>query len=228
MGKASLDRAVCALKAGKPIVVFDSAKREAEADIMVHAKFASASVLAMLRKDAGGLVCLATGGKIAKKLGLPYLSDAYAKMGLGKLVYSKTKYGDKPAFSISVNHRGTYTGITDNDRSLSAREFEKIASGVLERAEFGEAAAGKWGRKKFEEDFKAPGHLQLLIGKSLKERKGHTELGLALCERAGLSPAILMCEMLGKGSALSVQKAKEYAKKKKIVFIEGREICGKE
>lgn len=226
MGEASLDRAISALRAGKPIVVFDSAKREREADIMVHAKFASAKMLRMLRTNAGGLVCLATNGKIAKKLGLPFLSDAYAKMGLGKLVYSKTKYGDKPAFSISVNHRGTYTGITDNDRSLSAREFEKIAAGILGRAELGEIAAGKWGRKKFEKNFKAPGHLQLLIGKSLEERRGHTELGLALCENAGLSPAILMCEMLGKGKALSRENAMRYAKRKKIVFIEGSEIIG--
>ena len=76
--------------------------------------------------------------EVAKKLGLPFLADAYAKMGFGKLVYSRTKYGDKPAFSISVNHRGTYTGITDNDRSLSAKEFGKIAS-------------GKGGKKEFEE-----------------------------------------------------------------------------
>ncbi|VVB58426.1 3,4-dihydroxy-2-butanone 4-phosphate synthase [Candidatus Anstonella stagnisolia] len=228
MEKSSLERAISVLRAGKPIVVFDSAKREREADIMVHAKFASAKMLRMLRTDAGGLVCLATKGEVAKKLGLPFLADAYVRCGLGKLVYMKTKYGDKPAFSIAVNHRGTYTGITDNDRSLSAREFEKIAAGILGRAEFGKIAAGEWGRKEFEKEFKAPGHLQLLIGKSLEERRGHTELGLALCERAGLSPAILMCEMLGKGKALSNGKAKAYAKKNKIVFIEGSEIYGKE
>jgi len=213
-GSANLAQAVASLRKGRPVVVFDSAKREREADIMVHARFASAQKLMMLRKDAGGLVCLATSAKVAQEMGLPFLSDAYQKAGLARLLYARTKYGDKPAFSISVNHAGTYTGITDNDRSLSAREFARVAG------------MGSWKGKEFQKNFRAPGHLQLLIGKSLQERKGHTELGVHLCSLAGLPPAILMCEMLGKGNALSREKAIAYAKKKGLAFIEGKEIMG--
>lgn len=213
MENSALEKAVLALRKGKPIVVFDSQKREREADIMVHAKFASAKTLCMLRKDAGGLVCLATDMKTAKKLGLPFLSDVYGKIGLGKLAYLKTKYGDKPAFSIAINHKGTYTGITDCDRALSAGEFAKIA------------AKKTGGKREFAQNFRAPGHLQLLIGRDLRERKGHTEIGVRLCGLAGLAPAILMCEMLGEGKALAFGKAKKYAKERGLAFIEGKDVA---
>ncbi|VVB66107.1 3,4-dihydroxy-2-butanone 4-phosphate synthase [Candidatus Gugararchaeum adminiculabundum] len=213
-----VDEAIAALRAGKPIIVFDSGEREREADLMVHAQFAGPDKIELLRKDGGGLICLATDRNVAEKLSLPFLTDFYSEKGnetLKKIVYNKTQYGDKPSFSITINHNDTYTGITDDDRSMTAREFAKLTA---------DAQNGKEIREKFERDFKAPGHLHLLIGKTLAERKGHTELALELCRRAKLPPAMLLCEMLGKGKALSVEQAREYAKKNGIPFVVGREL----
>ncbi len=214
---ANVIKAVEALKQGLPVVVFDSGSREGEADIMLHASFASPQGIRMLRSNAGGLVCLATDKLVAEKIGLPLLTDVYEgheSWAVKNIVYNLTKYGDKPAFSIGINHKDTFTGITDNDRSLTAREFAKVA---------GMANGGA--RAAFESGFKAPGHLQMLIGSGIGKRKGHTELGLELCRLAGLSPAILMCEMLGEGKALPKKEAMEYAKKNGIAFLEGKEIC---
>lgn len=208
-----LAAAIQSLKAGRPIVVFDSVEREGEADIMVHARFATAAAIRLLRKDGGGLICLATNAAVAKKLQLPFLTDLYSEDRLlRRLVYKKTKYGDKPAFSVSINHKNTFTGISDIDRALTSKEFAKI----LEKEET---------RSYFVKNFRIPGHLHLLIGRRLKERRGHTELAMALVELAGLTPAILMCEMLGEnGQALNGKEAERYAKRRGFIFIEGKEV----
>ncbi|MBM3229250.1 3,4-dihydroxy-2-butanone-4-phosphate synthase [Candidatus Parvarchaeota archaeon] len=216
--------AIEALRDGRPILVFDFEGREGEADIIVHASSATPDIIAMMRQDAGGLVCLATDNRVAKKIGLPYLADLYSKNSnplLRKIAYGKTRYGDKPAFSVSINSVKAFTGITDNDRAMTAKAFAKVA----------ESANGM--KKEFEGGFKSPGHVQLLIGKGLKHRKGHTELSLELARKAGLAPAVLLCEMLcnsggkcgrGCGKALAKKEADEYARKNRLVFIEGRDI----
>src|SRR3712207_9558242 len=68
--------------------------------------------IATMRKDAGGLVCLAVANEIISKLGLVYMHDIIADMGkvnpiFLKLTEGRTNYGDKPSFSIAVNHSST-------------------------------------------------------------------------------------------------------------------------
>jgi 3,4-dihydroxy 2-butanone 4-phosphate synthase len=125
----------------------------------------------------------------------------------------KTAYGDKPAFSIPINHKNVYTGITDNDRALTMREFAKVAATC--------------DRSRFLSSFYTPGHLFLLIGRGIEKRKGHTELSLELAKQAKLPGTMILCEMLGKGKALPKAKVKSYCKKNKIEFIEGSDIYGK-
>lgn len=211
MGK--LEDAASALGKGGFIVVYDGDSREGEADLMFHPSFSAPEKIERLRKEAGGLICLAIGAEGAKKLGFPFFTEIMRKAGLENISCRKTAYGDEPAFALPVNSKMVYTGITDNDRALTIREMEKT---IL----LGDA------KKEFEKNFYAPGHVFILVGRGIENRKGHTELGLELAKKSGLSESIVMCEMLGKGRALAKKDAMGYAGKNGFPFIEGREIYG--
>ncbi len=198
------------LKSGRMILIYDGDEREGEADLIIGAKYASPEVIERLRKDAGGLICAAINLDDAKKAGLPFFTDMLEKLELKRISCKQTAYGDKPAFSLPVNHCNVYTGITDNDRSLTMRKIDESCERGMEG---------------FNEEFYSPGHVFLLIGRGLENRKGHTELALEMGRRAGLKVMVL-CEMLGSGKALSKGQAREYAKKNNLVFIEGKDITG--
>jgi len=197
------------LKKGSMVVVYDGDEREGEADLMFHASFATPEKIMKLRKDAGGLICLATDKETAEKLELPFFADFVCadNSPVKGMRCTKTAYGDKPAFSISINHKKVYTGITDNDRALTISSFEKIDS-----------------KDKLIDEFYTPGHVFLLISSGIENRKGHTELSIELSKKAGLSPAMVLCEMLDFGKALNKEKAKKYAEDNGFVFLEGKEI----
>ncbi|MFH1258150.1 MAG: 3,4-dihydroxy-2-butanone-4-phosphate synthase [Candidatus Micrarchaeota archaeon] len=210
-----LQSALAALRKGRMIIVHDGNHREGEADLMVPAQFATPDKISTFRKDGGGLICFATDKKTRKRLGMSFLAETFRNSPnsvLRKLVISRTPYGDESAFSVSINHRGTYTGITDNDRSKTIGEMAKLI------AKKGNIS------KEFAANFYVPGHVPLLFARDLRERKGHTELAVRLCELASLPPAMLICEMLGNGNALSFEDAKKYAKKHKIPILEYSEI----
>jgi len=79
-------------------------------------------------------------------------------------------------------------------------------------------------KSKFYEEFISPGHVPILLGRGLSNRKGHTELSLALAELNSLRPATVIAEMLEEGGALSVDKAARVAEKMGTVLIESEEI----
>jgi 3,4-dihydroxy 2-butanone 4-phosphate synthase len=211
----NLTNALDALRNGKIIAVYDSDEREGEADLIFHAKFATPDKIEIMRKDAGGLICLAVSGEIAERLGLEFYSDVFsrAKSKLASMDCKKTAYGDKPAFSIPINHKEIYTGITDNDRSLTIRKFAEL----VDRKDSGAT---------FQTNFYTPGHVFLLIGRGIEKRRGHTELSLELAKRAGITGTMVLCEMLGKGRALPKEEVQKYCKKNGIEFLEGRDIYG--
>ncbi|MBI2676026.1 MAG: 3,4-dihydroxy-2-butanone-4-phosphate synthase [Candidatus Aenigmarchaeota archaeon] len=212
---SNVKRALIELKEGKMIVLYDEDKREGEADLIFHAASVNPEKIETLRRHAGGLICLAIGKNIAERLNLPFISDVLASnQTAAKMIVKKTAYGDKPAFSIAINHKSVYTGIPDNDRALTIREFAKIIN-ENNRIE-----------GKFVNNFYTPGHVFLLIDRGLEVRRGHTELSIELAKRSGLSEAMVLCEMLGEGKALSKKAAMEYAKSRNLVFLEGREIYG--
>lgn len=208
-----IEGAVESLKAGNMIAIYDGDEREGEADLIFHAGFAAPEKIETLRKDAGGLICLALDKKYAESIGLPFFTEYLSKAGgtLEKLECKKTAYGDPPSFSIPVNHKKVYTGITDNDRALTIREIEKLVESENPK-------------KSFVDNFYSPGHVFLLVGRGLENRKGHTELALELAKRAEMSGAMVLCEMLGKGKALSKKDAQKYAEDNNLVFLEGVDI----
>ncbi|QLG48848.1 3,4-dihydroxy-2-butanone-4-phosphate synthase [Natrinema halophilum] len=199
------------LRAGEPILVHDAADREGETDLIYHADAVSPMAVARLRNDAGGLVCVALGHDIAEAFDLPFYSDAIDHPATAD---HELGYDDRSSFSLTVNHRDTYTGITDEDRSTTIQAL-------------GEAAGSPDGTA-FAEEFRVPGHVHLLKAAPdlLAQREGHTELGVALADAADLTHAVVVCEMLDDetGEALSPADAKDYADRYGFVYLEGGEI----
>jgi len=221
---SNLTDAIAALRRGEFVMLHDSKSRENEVDMVVGAEFVTPSHVAKMRRDAGGLLCLAVGHDVARKLGLLYMHDMMHMLKdvnpmLAKLANGKSPYGDKPAFSIAINHKETYTGITDYDRALTIAEMARICS---------ESLNGHDTREDFAARFRAPGHVPILIASEglLSERLGHTELTVYLAELAGVTPAAAICEMLDGATyrALSIDHALQYARENNITVIEGSEL----
>jgi len=173
------------------------------------------SIQDIMRKDAGGLICVAIDAASSKRLSLPFAVDMLKKAGNPLLFCMGNKcmkYGDKPAFTISINHLKTFTGITDNDRAKTIREFGKLI-------------ARKGGKNDFKRNFRAIGHVFLLSSRGIKNRRGHTELSVALAELGGFAQAMVLCEMLSdSGHAATGKEAERYARKHGYTFIEGKEV----
>jgi 3,4-dihydroxy 2-butanone 4-phosphate synthase len=215
--------AIKELKRGNPVLIYDSPSRENETDIAVASQFITPDKIRMMRKDGGGLICTTVSYNAAVALGLDYLVNIYKKSGLdvlGLLEPSDIKYENRiPTFSITINHRHTYTGISDNDRAFTISEFSKIVA----KAESGEDSV----KDEFGSKFRSPGHVSLLISSKLllEERFGHTELSTYLAYAAGIVPTVTIVEMLSdNGTSLPKCDAEKYAKGHGLVFIEGKEI----
>ena len=213
------------LRKGNFVLVHDSAGRENETDMVLAAERVLPEHIARMRTDAGGLICVALGRAFAEKLELPYLSDI-CELGENKyplLSYlrpGKLGYDAHSAFSISVNHRKTFTGISDTDRALTVSELGAFARDTSKEA-------NRYVMKKeFGNNFRSEGHVHLLISSGLGERKGHTELSMALMDKAGLAPAAAICEMLDSTThkALQTGEAIDYAKRNGLVYLEGADI----
>ena len=220
-----LARALRELASGRPVLLYDLDGREEETDMVVAGQAATPEVVSLLRREAGGLICLAIPSKVAKGLGLPYLHEVMRECGsktLRDLSQSAPPYGGYPAFSITVNHADTYTGITDRDRSKTITELSALV-GRIHR----EPMSNGWSDE-FVAKFRSPGHLHLLIGSDLSSRKGHTELSLRLAELAGLDPAMTICEMLDARThrALAKTDAAAYARKHRLTLVDAEEVLG--
>jgi len=213
----SLESGLQSLKRGEFVLLFDSAGRENEIDMVVAAEFATPEHVARMRQNAGGLLCIAIDNGFASSLGLRYMHEILSESNMPnkEMIMGLAPYGDHPTFSISVNHYQTYTGITDNDRSLTIREMSNLYN-------------VDYRRKKFNSSFKAPGHIPLLIASKglLNSRQGHTEMSVYLAHIAALTPVTAICEMMDSETytALSLEKAEKYAKQNGIPLIDGKEL----
>lgn len=221
---SSIQDAVRALKRGKFVLIHDGAGRENEIDMVVAAEHITPEHISDMRNHAGGLVCLAISFETARKLNLMYMHDIMQYISsvnpiFSRLIAGRSPYGDKPSFSISINHRDTYTGITDIDRALTILKMSEICKKIGQNPKQIE---------KFASNFRSPGHTPILIASKglLHERKGHTELCIYLMQLAGLVPAVTICEMMDSSThmALTLDKAKEYARKIQAPIIESSQL----
>jgi 3,4-dihydroxy 2-butanone 4-phosphate synthase len=166
--------------------------------------------------------------RISEKHGLPFLADLYYKEGgrwpiLKELIPNDIPYDTKSSFSLTVNHRRTFTGITDRDRALTIREFSRLSEEVMDPAITNVRAQRLLGQS-----FRAPGHVPICSSSRevLKTRKGHTELSVALLSLAGISQVAVGSEMMSNddGRALPREEARKYAVENDLVFLEGKQI----
>lgn len=213
-----IDAALRALASGEFILIYDFDSREGETDFAIRADAVTPRHICQMRRDGGGLICTAIHPFAAQRLGLPF---AYELLNGSRVV---EQIGDVPydarnrsSFSIWVNHRSTYTGITDRDRATTinaiAEEVKRSLNG---------------GGEDFARHFRAPGHVAILRAADglLDQRCGQTELSVALAIGAGITPSVAICEMLDDetGLALKKEKAMRYAEERGLVFVEGEEI----
>lgn len=205
--KSGLRDAIEALQNGDPVLIHDADDRENEVDLVYPAHTVTPSDVARLRNDAGGLICVALGYDVAEAFELPFAADSIDHPSSKG---TELDYDDRSSFSLTVNHRDTFTGITDNDRALTI-------------AALGDAARDPEATN-FASEFDSPGHVHLLKAAPnlLEDRQGHTELGIALAELADLPPAAVVCEMLDDrtGGALSRTNASAYAGRNDLVFLD--------
>jgi 3,4-dihydroxy 2-butanone 4-phosphate synthase len=213
----SLETGLESLKRGEFVLLFDSAGRENEIDMVVAAELITPEHVARMRQNAGGLLCIALENNFAKSLELQYMHDILSNSSISnkEMIMGLAPYGDYPTFSLSVNHYQTYTGITDKDRALTIMEMANIYKVDNKQ-------------KKFVSSFKTPGHVPLLIASEglLASRQGHTEMSVYLTQIAGLTPVTAICEMMDAEtySALSVDKAEKFGKQNGIPLIDGKEL----
>ena len=161
----TVDEALVDLKKGKAVIVIDDEDRENEGDFIALAEYATPEIINLMASEGRGLICVPITEGIANKLRVGLMTDD-----------NTDEYGT--AFTISVDHRDTTTGISAFERSHT------ILSLIKEDAE--------------PSDFKRPGHVFPLIAKDggVLERSGHTEAAVDLAKLAGAAPAGVICEIM--------------------------------
>jgi len=241
-----------ALRRGDFVLVYDADGREEETDLTLASGAVTPDAIRRMRREAGGLICVTLRGDVRERLGLPFMTDVLRTAGTaypllkelasedmrydrhsafsitvnhrdtftGELASEDMRYDRHSAFSITVNHRDTFTGITDRDRALTISRFAALAEEAIRRE-------NGWAAHAFAREFRSPGHVPLLNAAEplLEARRGHTELTTALLAMAGLVPSATICEMMADdGRALSKADAKAYARDRNLVFLEGQDI----
>jgi len=214
-----VEKAIKAMKRGEMVLIFDGEGREEETDLTIASQFVDYRAIRTMRRDGGGLICTALHHDTAERLGLPYVTEVF-KEARGKFPSLEAlnpydiPYDEESSFSITINHRETFTGITDRDRALTITRLVELEE-------------GRGGVRELGQNFRAPGHVVLLRAAEnlLESRRGHTELSVALAEMGGLTPMATICEMMGdQGYALPYEDARKYARRNSLVFVEGKEV----
>ena len=208
---SGIDAALAAFRAGEPVLVHDAADREGETDLIYPASAVTPAAVARMRNDAGGLICTALSYEVAEAFDLPFIQEAVDHPAAADHDLS---YDERSSFSLTVNHRETFTGITDEDRARTITELGRAAAAPAETD--------------FAAEFRTPGHVHVLKAAPdlLADRLGHTELGIALAAATDQGPAVVVCEMLDDetGGALSPAAAQAYGERAGIPYVEGSEI----
>ena len=156
-----ISEAITSLKDGNFVLIHDDDGREDEVDMVVSSNNISPKHIATMRKDAGGLICTAISKDIATKLGLPFIYDVLNIFGptnqtISSINSNSSPYGDRPSFSITLNHINTYTGITDRDRALTISSLANICNDLSDYQKDQKETI-----EKFRSNFRTPGHVPI-------------------------------------------------------------------
>ena len=186
---STIEEALEDLRQGKVILCTDDPDRENEGDFICAAEFATTENVNFMAKYAKGLICMPMSIDLCRKLMFP------------QMVTTNTD-NHETAFTVSIDHVDTTTGISAEERGYTARKC------VDENAR--------------PEDFRRPGHMFPLMAKpnGVLERNGHTEATVDLMRLAGLKECGLCCEIMrDDGTMMRTPELIELAEKRDLKFI---------
>ena len=143
---------------------------------------------------------------------------------LTHLVTNDLRYDARSAFTLSLNHRDKYTGITDHDRALTTRRFAELAMSCLQEGVSIDDSMARLGA-----EFRTPGHIPVCRGSKrwFGRAPGSHGIGRGPCTRlAGTAPVVIGAEMLQPEGdhALGVDDARRWADERDIPFLEGADV----
>jgi len=167
----TIEEALSALRNGEIILVTDDEGRENEGDFICAAQFAVTEKINFMAIHGKGLICMPMSEEYCKKLKLP------------QMVTDNTD-NHSTAFTVSIDHVSTTTGISAAERSVTALKCVEDNANP--------------------EDFRRPGHMFPLLAKKngVLERSGHTEATVDLMRMAGLKECGLCCEIMREDGAM--------------------------
>ena len=185
----TIDEALEALRQGQIILVTDDDDRENEGDFICAAEFATTENINFMATHGKGLICMPMSAEYVQKLQIPQM-------------VSHNTDNHETAFTVSIDHVDTTTGISAAERSITAMKCVEDSAKP--------------------EDFRRPGHMFPLLSKKngVLERNGHTEATVDLCRLAGLKECGLCCEIMKEdGTMMRTEELIELAKKWNLKFI---------
>ncbi|MFY9198567.1 MAG: bifunctional 3,4-dihydroxy-2-butanone-4-phosphate synthase/GTP cyclohydrolase II [Acutalibacteraceae bacterium] len=186
---STIPQALDALKNGEIILVTDDENRENEGDFICSAQFATTQNINFMAKYGKGLICM------------PMSLEICNRLNLSQMVENNTD-NHETAFTVSIDHIDTTTGISAKERSITALNVVDKNSKPS--------------------DFRRPGHMFPLLSKKngVLERSGHTEATVDLMRLAGLEECGLCCEIMDDdGQMMKTPKLIELAKKWDMKFV---------
>ncbi len=185
----TIEEALKDLLLGKIILVTDDEDRENEGDFICAAEFATTENVNFMAVHGKGLICMPMSQELCQKLQFPQM-------------VSDNKDNHETAFTVSVDHVDTTTGISAAERSITALKC------VAQNAK--------------PEDFRRPGHMFPLCAKKngVLDRNGHTEATVDLMRLAGLKECGLCCEIMAEdGTMMRTPELMELARQWGIKMI---------
>ena len=186
---STIEEALEDLRLGKIILVTDDEDRENEGDFICAAEFATTENVNFMAVNGKGLICMPMSEALCQKLQFPQM-------------VSDNKDNHETAFTVSVDHVDTTTGISAAERSVTAMKC------VTDDAK--------------PEDFRRPGHMFPLLAKrnGVLERNGHTEATVDLMRIAGLKECGLCCEIMREdGTMMRTPELMELAQKWNLKMV---------
>ena len=185
----TIEQALEDLRQGKLILVTDDPDRENEGDLICAAEFATTENVNFMATHGKGLICMPMSEEYVRKLRFPQMVQ-----------YNTDNH--ETAFTVSIDHVSTTTGISAAERSVTA--LKCVEEGAKP------------------EDFRRPGHMFPLLAKKngVLEREGHTEATVDLCRLAGLKPCGLCCEVMREdGTMMRTPELMELSERYGLTFI---------
>ncbi|MBD7911841.1 bifunctional 3,4-dihydroxy-2-butanone-4-phosphate synthase/GTP cyclohydrolase II [Clostridium cibarium] len=180
----TIEEAIEDIKEGKMLIVIDDEDRENEGDLVVAAEKATPEIINFMAKHARGLICM------------PMEEERLKELDINQMVEKNTE-SHETAFTVSIDHMDTTTGISAFERSLT------VTKAISDDAK--------------KEDFRRPGHIFPLAARKggVLKRTGHTEASVDLAKLAGLKGAGVICEIMNEDGTMArtpelIEFSKEY------------------